>query len=485
MENKFKFEKAAPEAVGVKSQDLMEFIVGLHENDFEPHSMLVYKDGRLALEASFSPYDISNKHEIYSISKSFISIALAIALDEELINLGDSIISFFPEYLTVNISDNLANMQIQHLLDMRSGHGICTFDAFVKEKFEDRLKGFFTIPVKSAPGSVYCYDAGLSYVLGAIIEKVSGMKLVDYLEPRLFEPLHIENPVWEECDSGRALAGMGLNITLYDVLRFGIMLMQGGEFEGKRIVTEHWLLEITSYADSEDSRSHYHNHFLVDSKGMYHAAGAFGQLCFIVPEQKLVIAVNSGTRNLSGLTEYIKKKLIPLFGDESLAENEESHSALIEYVKNYRVSPEKSKQSGFRPPDEVLQFKLQKNDLHFSEAIIEAEDNDLVMTIAGGCGVQTIKFGYEKWISQEQPLFCRRHMKESEKTAAAFSMIDKNTIAAEMRFPEMAYIINIQIKYDAKNIQLFVKPNLPVGRLGLWLNMPEEGVTLLGERQRN
>ena len=220
---KYEIPKTSPESVGMRSDDAARFITGLEERLIKPHGMIVYRHGQIAFEAYWNPYGPSYRHDVFSVSKSFTSIAVGIAVSEGILALDDKVVSFFPELVPKNAGDYLKSMTVSHLLNMTSGHGFCTFDRIIEGGYKNWLSAFFNIPVLHEPGTLFCYDAALSYVLGAIIERVSGLSLVEFLRPRLLNPIYIHDPIWDECPRGLALAGMGLSITLQDLLNFGIL----------------------------------------------------------------------------------------------------------------------------------------------------------------------------------------------------------------------------------------------------------------------
>jgi len=146
------------------------------------------------------PYRPDCPQLLYSLSKSFTSIAVSMAADNGYFHLDDPVIRFFPERCPETISDNLARMTIHHLLSMSTGHRSNIYNAVVSEK--DWVKAFLSLEVECEPGTYYSYNTPASYMLSAIIWKATGQHLVDFLMPRLFDPLGIKRPVWETCPMG-------------------------------------------------------------------------------------------------------------------------------------------------------------------------------------------------------------------------------------------------------------------------------------------
>ena len=181
---------------------------------------------------------------LYSLTKSFTSSAVGLAVAEGRLSVDDLLLSFFPDEAPLHPGANLAKMRIRHLLSMSTGHDKDTTERLHANP--DWIKTFLALPVEHAPGTHFVYNSGASYMLAAVVQKLTGMKLIDYLTPRLFEPLGIQNPTWETSAEGINFGGWGLSIKTEDIARFGQMYLQKGMWEGKRILSEVWIAEATS-----------------------------------------------------------------------------------------------------------------------------------------------------------------------------------------------------------------------------------------------
>lgn len=189
-------------------------------------------------------------------------------------------------------------MTIHHLLSMNVGHHDNIYGNVASEK--DWVKAFLSQEIQHEPGSYYRYSTHSTYMLAAILERVTGQNLVDFLMPRLFEPLGISRPVWETCPMGITAGGMGLSVPTEGIARFGQMLLEKGKYGGRRIVSEAYI-ELATQEQSDnrrdevraDSAQGYGYQFFLCRQGCFRGGGAFGQLCFVSPEQRIVIAATS------------------------------------------------------------------------------------------------------------------------------------------------------------------------------------------------
>ncbi|WP_052098402.1 serine hydrolase domain-containing protein [Paenibacillus stellifer] len=182
-------------------------------------------------------------------------------------------------------------MTIRHLLAMSSGHASETLVSVNRDNRRSWSEIFFSEPLVYEPGSQFVYNSGATYMLSAILQKVTGITLLDYLRPRLFDPLGIVNPVWETCPDGISAGGWGLYLRTEDIAKFGQLLLQEGVWKGTRLLDSSWVQEATSKqisnGDAEDSEwsQGYGYQFWRCKHGAYRADGAFGQLCVVMREQ--------------------------------------------------------------------------------------------------------------------------------------------------------------------------------------------------------
>ncbi|WP_336775615.1 serine hydrolase domain-containing protein [Paenibacillus sp. MMO-58] len=316
-----------PENHGLSTQALIDLFARIEQRGLRVNSFMLLQDGKITAEYWREPYRKDTPQLLYSLSKSITSIAVGIAWDQGLLDLDDPVISFFPDKLPDIGSPNLARMTIRHLLSMTAGHDFNLYSAVAAEK--DWVAAFLAQEVALEPGTHYLYSTHSTYMLSAIIERVTGQSLVDFLMPTLFEPLCIPKPAWETCPLGITAGGMGLSLTTESVAKFGQMLLNRGVYENKRIVSERYLrLATTEQSDNRianagkiDSMQGYGYQFHLCRRCCYRGDGSFGQMCLVAPEQKLVIAMTAGFSSMRELQvtldliyEYIfdcleKKKL--------------------------------------------------------------------------------------------------------------------------------------------------------------------------------
>ena len=253
----------------------------------------------------------------------------------------DPVLSFFPEDAPTNPSPYLKAMRVRDLLIMSSGQNLNTVTRLGEVMRNSAISGekitraFLTAPVEYKPGTLFIYNTPGSYMLSAIVQKVTGETVFDYLRPRLFDPLGIKNPTWDASPQGITFGGVGLNIRTEDIARFGLLYLQKGEWNGKQLLPASWVETATARQTSNGSEptsdwdQGYGYQFWRCRHGLYRGDGAFGQYCIVMPEQDAVVAITSGTRNMQAIMNLVWDKLLPAMQPSPLPANPVADQNLV------------------------------------------------------------------------------------------------------------------------------------------------------------
>lgn len=334
MNTNLPLQTSTPEAQGISSTALLAFIDTLEQNIDGIHSVMLLRHGYRVGAGWWSPYAHDQPHMLFSVSKSFTSSAIGLAIAEGRLSLDDPVISFFPADAPTHVSNNLASMQVRHLLSMSSGHAVDTLSPFAERPSDNWISDILAQPVDHQPGTQFVYNSGASYLLSAIVQQVSGMRVLDYLQPRLFAPLGIDYASWETCPRGIDLGGWGLSITTKAIARFGQLYLQQGMWHGERLLPAAWVAEATACqvangasADS-DWEQGYAFQFWRCRHDAYRADGACGQFCVIMPAQDAVLAMTAGTDDTQTVLNIVWEQLLPAMQPTPLPENSLAHAQL-------------------------------------------------------------------------------------------------------------------------------------------------------------
>jgi CubicO group peptidase (beta-lactamase class C family) len=311
--------RSKPEDQGVPSIDIQAFVQSVEASELELHSFMLLRHGHVLAEKWWPPYESESPHTLYSISKSFASTAIGLAVDEGLLSLQDQVLSFFANEVTPQIETNMGGLRVEHLLTMTTGH---VQDPTVRMRDQvdgNWIQGFLEIGIEKPPGTHFVYNSGASYMLAAILHKVTGQSLLDYLWPRIFEPLGIVGATWEACPQGINCGGWGLSIRTEDMAKFGQLYLQKGNWNGKQLLSQQWVEAATkSHISTKsekgiDKQQGYGYQFYLCRHGAYTARGAHGQFIIVLPEQEAVIAVTSHVKNMQEVLDLVWEHLLPGF----------------------------------------------------------------------------------------------------------------------------------------------------------------------------
>jgi hypothetical protein len=314
------------------------------------------RGGRLvvAVRSANSAYHVFLEQKFY-----FDGGGLAIA--EGKLSLDDPVLKFFPEDAPPQVSDNLKAMRVRDLLIMSSGQHPDVVSQFSFQTNEVLTKEFLALPVDHKPGTFWFYNTPGSYMLSAIMQKATGLTVLDYLRPRLFDPLGIVDPMWETSPQGISLGGYGLHIKTEDIARFGLLYLNKGKWHGQQLVSAAWVAAATSHQTSNGSNpasdweQGYGYQFWKCRHGLYRGDGAFGQFCIIMPEQDAVLAMTAGTTNTATMMNLVWDILLPAMQTKALKSDAQNLKALHEELAGLTLHPQ---QSGNVSPDPVAMLFL-------------------------------------------------------------------------------------------------------------------------------
>ena len=398
--------EASPESAGVSSDAILDFVEKLNKEVDGMHGIVIMRHGKVISKGWWAPYEQDNTHILYSLSKSFTSTAIGMAVDEGLLSLDDKVVKFFPNDLPPNPSENLKAMTIKDLLIMGTGNHNDTLGPIKESNEKSWPKIFLAQPVEHKPGSYFRYNTGATYMLSNILQQVSGQKLVDFLKPRLFDPLGIDEYTWEECPMGVNTGGYGLKIKTEAIAKLGQMYIQKGMWEGKRLLSEEWISMATNKQinngsnPKSDWNQGYGFQFWMCRHNAYRGDGAFGQYCIVMPEQDAVIALHSGVKDMQQVLNLIWDNLLPAMKDAPLAENPASHVKLNKKMTSLKL-PLVKKYA--KPAGGIVgqTFTFEDNEKGFKSVSVEDRDDHTYLKLENAHGTQYIYFSRHLWVQDE------------------------------------------------------------------------------------
>lgn len=294
------------------------------------HSIMILKHGEVVLEQWFNGQTAETPHPMFSVSKTFTATAVGLAIHEGKLHLDDPVVSFFPDKLPAEQSENLKAMTVRDLLTMTCGHDVEPNN--LRKDSLDWVQAFLAWPVEHKPGTYYLYNSLGTYMLSAIVQKVTGEKIIDYLDTRLFQPLHITRPEWEESPQGINCGGWGLLLKTEDMAKMGQLFLQEGKWNGQQIVPAEWLKEMSSYQvpsapagtrfeDLEKAGLNKDNNEWVQGYGYqmwicrhqaYRADGFAGQYIMVFPDRDAVLVLTTSSSLYQPYIDLVWEYLLPI-----------------------------------------------------------------------------------------------------------------------------------------------------------------------------
>lgn len=348
------FERVTPESVGISSKAINHLLDRLESGYTEPHGLMIMRGGKVAAEGWWTPYAPGIRHGLQSHTKTYAATAVGIAYTEGLVKLDERIIDIFPEEAPENPSENLKKLTVHNVLSM--GCGMKT----MPRPTVDWIRDFLAIPVEDVPGTTYMYNSTGSTLLGAIVRKKTGLGLIDYLKPRLFDKIGIDasNLRCYCMPDGMEIGGGGMYATTEDNLRLLKLYADGGVWEGERILAEDYVAKATTLQNeswteervnppAKDNFVGYgYQIWMCRPEGVYRADGAMGQFTIVVPDRDMIIAI---TENAAGSTGGVAPQqtldymwefldMIPKGKGEAIEANEEEQNALKKRLANLSLA---------------------------------------------------------------------------------------------------------------------------------------------------
>lgn len=404
-----KLPRSMPQAENVAASGILDFLDAVEESPHEMHSLMILRHGNVIAEGWWQPYSPELKHTMYSVSKSFTATAIGFAVQEGMLTVEDKVADVFQGLLPATVGTNLSNLRIKDLLTMSVGHEKEYTGEVVRS--DDWVKTFLGMPIAYTPGTKFLYNTAATYMLSAIIEKITGDGLMDYLTSRLFEPLGIQGVDWELDPNGMATGGYGLRLKTEDMAKFGQLFLQKGKWGGRRILNEAWVEEASTSKILQDPTAEpeavqasdwlqgYAYQMWRSRHDSYRADGAFGQYILVLPEVEAVIAITSETSNMQDLLNLVWKHLLPAFDGnvsahaDGLLQSRLSQLAVLpEYgVSNLPIEMELNGNS----------YSFGENSMGLSHLGFEFNEDECVLTLEQSGVSYMLSFGREQWLAGE------------------------------------------------------------------------------------
>lgn len=303
------WQTSTPEEQGFDSVKLAEGLQGLKDKKILIHSLLIIRNGHMILDAYFYPYDPSIPHKLASVTKSFTTTLIGIAISQGKINLDEPVLSYFPGRTIANLDSWKKSITIRNLVSNLNGYESgClmgdepTLDAM--RATPDWVQFALDRKVVWEPGTNFCYDSPGMHILSAIIQQATGMTELEYAQQNLFTPLGITEVHWEADPQGYSHGWGDLFLKPPDAAKLGFLFLNQGNWNGKQIVPSEWVQDSTKAISKTPSDSYGYGWWVSDDS--YYAFGRGGQTIKVYPQYNAIVVITADTVDYDQISPVIE-----------------------------------------------------------------------------------------------------------------------------------------------------------------------------------
>ena len=401
-----KLPRSTPEAEGVSSSGILDFLNAADTSGVELHSFMFLRHGRVIAEGWWKPYAPEYKHLLYSASKTFTATAVGLAVSENRLKVTDRVVSFFPYSLPDTISDYMKELTVKDLLTMSVGQ-----DPEPRSfgNNGDWITSFLDTDPVHKPGTVFMYNNMATFMLSAIVQQVTGETVFDYLMPRIFKPLGIRGIDWDLNPQGINLGMIGLRLRTEDLAKFGQLLMNEGLWDKQQLIPGGWVREATSFkirttAETDDMSDWAQGYAYQMWRGRNNSVrldGMAGQFVVLFPDKDAIVVFTANARNTQKELNLMHDYLLPAIkSDRALSTDSDSYSAMRQKAESLQITPGATKvmNADFESRINGKEFALTGNDYQIQSVYFAFGQGRCNFAMKRDNQVESIKAGPGEWV---------------------------------------------------------------------------------------
>ena len=397
------FTSVSPESVGIESRRVRAFFEALENYGYDTHSIIMARGDKIFAEAYYAPYDASSLHRMYSVSKSFVSIAVGAAVDDGLISLEDRLVDLLCEYSPDETDELLSLVTVRDLLSMRTS--MATDPAWWGAP--DRVAAYFKQRSTQVPNTNFHYDSAGSFLLAAIIEKKTGVPFIEYMKDKFLRKLGFSEASHSLlAPGGHSHADSALMCTARDLLVFGRLVIGEGAVNGEQLVNRDFVRTATSKLsdcmNSGDVPTSYCDGygylFWTMPDGCYACVGMADQYIFFDPKNDFIFIMTSENMDMTGTTRPLLFHMIfndirPYF-TEPVAESPEEYARLSDFMATRTLAHHKSREtSPLSRSVSGVTYAVSENPIGISSLRLDLSDTEGVLVFTNQDGENRLAFG--------------------------------------------------------------------------------------------
>ncbi|MFT8716809.1 serine hydrolase domain-containing protein [Gluconobacter potus] len=450
--------RATPSERHVDAGAISAWLDSIEAAGLELHAMMLWRKDAVVAEGWRWPYQPQSRRMTHSVTKSVTACAIGLLVNEGRLSLDDRITSFFPEAKATS-GERTAKITVRHLLEMRTGHASEVSGSIWRGIRTSWTDEFFRIPVVNDPGTTYVYSSAASYMLSAIVTRVTGETLHAYLRPRLFLPLGIHGEHWDIGPDGINPGGNGLSLTTEDMLRLGILHLQNGRWNGRTLLPASWVTAATQPQGTPT----YGYHWVVGD-GYYAALGVFVQAVLVFPEQESVLVLQGAMENSAAILPHIRQYFPhALIAGGKASEDVALRNRLLSWKKPPPIAPCEN----FPSQKGETRWHMHDNPLDISGIVLDTTPEMIRFTLVDSTGAHSIQCGLTDWIHgiSTMPGASLHHgyLLRDTPVVAGARWLSTDCLELVWHFPETAFRDTITLRFSGTRLTLDREVNINSG----------------------
>lgn len=456
------FQKAMPEEAGIPSGCIFHFIQRLERQKIPMHSFLLLRHDKLIAEGYYAPYQANTLHRMFSISKSFTSIAIGLLADEGKLSIDDPIVSYFPDKVPAHVHPWIASMTIRDMLMMRTCHASTTYKL---DMASDWVESFFTVPPTHPAGRIFHYDTSSAHTLSALVERLSGMPMLDYLKLKL-APLGFSEASYMLTDPfGVSMGGSGLVAAPMDLLKFGYFIFHDGNVDGQQLLSASYIKTATSHltdtlvtAPVRSEACGYGYQFWRNERGGYVCYGMGGQLIIFLPNYDLICVTTADTQGIGGgnqaIYDALYEEILPNISDTALPLHTGSYTEYQNVLNSLRIAPlDGAFSSPFMNDVSGITWHASENTMGFGDIQLDFSSDQSLGTLSFALHNKrhSLQFGMGNLVTGIFPAYDMRY-------AASGVWLTPDTLYIKAHIiDEYVGSVHFQLAFGEEDLTLFMK----------------------------
>ncbi len=397
---------SSPESLGIPSQAILNFLQRIDAERICMHGFLLVRRNQIAAEGYWAPWSAERKHRMYSVSKSFVSLAVGMMVDEGKLRLDDRVAAYFPDKLPEKLHPWLAASTVRDLLTMATAH---SRTSYTRDDL-DWVWTFFNRTPSHPPGTIFSYDTAATVVLTATVERLAGMPFLDYMRPRFLDRIGFSTDAWcIRTPEGGSWGGSGVICTLRDLARVALACMNGGLWGDERVLPQEYVRAATSKQIDNTIQGNcgYGYQIWREQANGFSFRGMGSQYAICFPDQEFLftcIADTQGAPAGSAIPSVMREEIYPHLSNAPLAEDRNAYRALCDQIERLAVLPiAGDPDAQALPAVDGAWYVLEANPMGITRMRLSFQGDQGTWEYTNGQGDNVLQFGVGRVLSGKFP----------------------------------------------------------------------------------